>query len=65
MPLTPRQKQILQILGKEKQPPSIRTLCEGVGASNPMSIQTDLTALYEMGYISRDRRLKRRLRAAT
>ncbi|HUE70567.1 MAG TPA: hypothetical protein VMP01_06725 [Pirellulaceae bacterium] len=65
MSLTQRQKQILLIISKLKQPPSIRTLCEGVGASNPMSIQTDLTALYEKGYISRDRRLKRRIGSTT
>ncbi len=61
MSLTQRQKQILLIISKAKETPSIRTFCEGIGASNPMSIQADLTALYEKGYISRDRRLKRRL----
>jgi SOS-response transcriptional repressor LexA len=62
MTLTQRQKQILQIISQAKQPPSIRTFCDAIGASNPMSVQADLTALYEKGYISRDRRLKRPLR---
>ncbi len=61
MSLTQRQKQILLIISKAKAPPSIRAFCEEVGASNPMSVQADLTILYEKGYISRDRRLKRRL----
>lgn len=58
--LTPRQKKILQLLSSSTKRPSIRDLAEQVGASNPMSIQSDLTALYERGYISKDRRLKRR-----
>jgi hypothetical protein len=59
--LTPRQKKILELLGNSEKRPSIRDLAEQLGASNPMSIQSDLTSLYDRGYISKDRRLKRRI----
>jgi DNA-binding IclR family transcriptional regulator len=57
--LTPRQKLILTVLGEPGPRPSIRDLCQRLGASNPMSAQNDLSLLYERGFISKDRRLKR------
>ncbi|HZL88214.1 MAG TPA: HTH domain-containing protein [Pirellulaceae bacterium] len=59
---TPRQRQILALIGQSSERLSIRALEEKLGVTNPISIQRDLTELNRLGLISSDRRLKRRPR---
>ena len=64
-PLTPRQRQIVDLIGKSARRLSVREICEQLGASNPTSVVNDLTALNRLGWLSADRRLLRRGRRPT
>lgn len=56
--LTKRQEDILDFIGsytqENKYPPTVREIGRAVGLSSPSSVQTQLTKLAELGYITRD-----------
>ena len=63
--LTDNQQAILEFL-KERSgggvPPSVREICQAVGLKSTSSVQANLDALEEKGYIIRDPMLKRSIR---
>ena len=64
-PLNDTQKRIYEYLAERSQdgvPPSIREICKAVGLRSTSSVQANLDALEEAGYISRDPLLKRSIR---
>ena len=63
--LTSNQQKILDFLKERLScgvPPSVREICKAVGLSSTSSVQSNLTALEEKGYIERDPLLKRSIR---
>ncbi len=59
------QKKIYEFLVERSQngvPPSVREICAAVGLKSTSSVQANLDALEEAGYISRDPLLKRSIR---
>ncbi len=64
-PLSENQFRILEYL-KERSgngvPPSVREICQAVGLKSTSSVQANLDALEEKGYIIRDPMLKRSIR---
>ena len=64
-PLSENQHLILEYL-KERMgdgvPPSVREICQAVGLRSTSSVQANLDALEEKGYIVRDPMLKRSIR---
>ena len=56
--LTKRQEDILDFIGsytqENKYPPTVREIGRAVGLSSPSSVQTQLTKLANLGYITRD-----------
>ncbi len=64
-PLSENQYRILEYL-KERSgngvPPSVREICQAVGLKSTSSVQANLDALEEKGYIIRDPMLKRSIR---
>ena len=64
-PLSENQYRILEYL-KERAgdgvPPSVREICQAVGLRSTSSVQANLDALEEKGYIVRDPMLKRSIR---
>lgn len=64
--LTPSQEKIFEFLKERASvtsvPPSVREICAAVGLKSTSSVQNNLNALEEMGYIQRDPLLKRSIR---
>lgn len=64
-PLSENQYNILEYLKQRASdgvPPSVREICKAVGLSSTSSVQSNLDALEEKGYIIRDPMLKRSIR---
>ncbi|MBQ7957955.1 MAG: transcriptional repressor LexA [Clostridia bacterium] len=64
-PINSTQKKIYEFLVERSQqgvPPSVREICAAVGLKSTSSVQTNLDALEECGYIERDPLLKRSIR---
>lgn len=61
--LTKRQEQILRFIHhfmrREKRPPAVREIGEGVGLSSPCTVYRHLESLEKAGHIRRDRRKAR------
>ena len=66
--LTEKQKAVFQyikeIIGERGVAPSVREIGEAVGLRSTSSVQYNLNALEEKGYIKRDAKLKRTIRIA-
>ena len=63
--LNKTQKKIYEFLAERSQngvPPSVREICAAVGLKSTSSVQANLDALEEAGYIERDPMLKRSIR---
>ncbi|MGN1418700.1 MAG: transcriptional repressor LexA, partial [Acutalibacteraceae bacterium] len=63
--LSENQRHILEFLSERLGcgvPPTVREIGQAVGLSSTSSVQSNLDALEEMGYISRDPLLKRSIR---
>ena len=63
--LNKTQKKIYEFLAERSQngvPPSVREICAAVGLKSTSSVQTNLDALEQAGYIERDPMLKRSIR---
>jgi repressor LexA len=56
--LTPRQRQILEIIDEHQRergfPPSVREIGQRVGLTSPSTVHSHLTSLQRMGYLRRD-----------
>jgi repressor LexA len=56
--LTPRQRQILQVIEQHTRergyPPSVREIGEAVGLTSPSTVHTHLASLQRLGYLRRD-----------
>jgi repressor LexA len=64
-PINNTQRKIYEYLAERSQdgvPPSVREICKAVGLRSTSSVQANLDALEEAGYISRDPLLKRSIR---
>lgn len=64
-PINSTQKKIYEFLVERSQqgvPPSVREICAAVGLKSTSSVQSNLDALEENGYIERDPLLKRSIR---
>ncbi len=64
-PISSTQKKIYEFLVERSQqgvPPSVREICAAVGLKSTSSVQSNLDALEENGYIERDPLLKRSIR---
>jgi repressor LexA len=66
LPLTPRQKEILEFLGAHTRdfgyPPTVREICAATGLKSPRSVSQHLQALERKGYICRGRDKSRAIR---
>ena len=63
--LNKTQKKIYEFLAERSQngvPPSVREICAAVGLKSTSSVQSNLDALEQAGYIERDPMLKRSIR---
>jgi len=68
MKLSPREKQILEIINKQIQnkgfPPSVREIGQAVGLSSSSTVHAHLAALEKKGYLKRDQSKPRALTLA-
>ncbi len=66
LPLTSRQKEILEYLGSHTRdfgyPPTVREICRATGLKSPRSVSQHLQALERKGYIHRGRDKSRAIR---
>lgn len=66
LPLTSRQKEILEFLGLHTRdfgyPPTVREICRATGLKSPRSVSQHLQALERKGYIQRGRDKSRAIR---